>query len=104
MDVLALLCSPVVDIDSAATYLPNEVESRSLADGSLLTTFISKEIKAYFKEARNYAYIAKFVGMIFFLQAYYLQTSFRPYFNKQLSPSEPYIEFLDFASIEQTCL
>lgn len=51
MDPLVLLCSPVVDTDSAATYLPNEVESGSLADGRLLTTFISKELKTYFKEA-----------------------------------------------------
>lgn len=27
MDALVFLCSPVVDTDSAATYLPNEVES-----------------------------------------------------------------------------
>lgn len=49
MDVLVLLRSPVVDTDSEATYLPNEVESGSLADGRLLTTFISKELKTYFQ-------------------------------------------------------
>lgn len=49
MDALVLLHSPVVDTDSAATYLPNEVESVSLADGRLLTTFISKERKTYFQ-------------------------------------------------------
>ena len=49
MDALVLLCSPVVDTDSAATYLPNEVESVSLADGRLLTTFISKELKNVFQ-------------------------------------------------------
>lgn len=51
MDALALPCFPVVDMDSEATYLTNEVESRSLADGILLTTFISKGLKTYFKEA-----------------------------------------------------